>query len=107
MRSRKVDIELLRRRISRMTLVVAYARPPLIAFLRARVASDLGSPRLLLRDIICGGRDGAPLCRFTVEGDALARSFIAPLDQLSLGRTGQVARPLSWRSAPNLRQKVE
>ncbi|MBM3654867.1 MAG: hypothetical protein FJX06_19040, partial [Alphaproteobacteria bacterium] len=95
MRSRKVEIELLRRRISRMTLVVAYARPPLIAFLRAHVASDFGSPRLLVRDIICGGRDGAPLFRFTVDGDAQARSFVAPLSQLSFGRSVRLAHPLS------------
>lgn len=107
MRSRKVDIELLRRRISRTTLVVAYARPPLIAFLRGHLAPEFGSPRLLLRDILCGGRDDTPMCRFMIDGDAQARSFVAPLDQLSFGRTGQVARALSRRSRPNLRQKFE
>lgn len=107
MRSRKIDMQLLRRRISSPRRVIAYARAPLIAFLRERLVALSASPRLILTDVIDESPDHEPMCRFTVEGDGQARSFVAPLDQLSFGRTGQLARPPSRRSAPNLRQNVE
>lgn len=107
MRSRKFDMQLLRRRISSPRRVIAYARAPLIAFLRERLVALSASPRLILTDVIDGSPDHEPMCRFTVEGDGQERSFVAPLDQLSFGRTGQVTRPLSRRSAPNLRQHIQ
>lgn len=107
MRSRKFDMQLLRRRIASPRRVIAYARAPLIVFLRERLVALSASPRLILTDVIDGSPDHEPMCRFMVDGDAQARSFVAPLSQLSFGRIGQVMRPLSRRSAANLRQNVE
>jgi hypothetical protein len=99
MRSRKFDMQLLRRRISSPRRVIAYARAPLIAFLRERLVALSASPRLILTDVIDGSSDHEPMCRFTVDGDAQARSFVAPLSQLSFGRSVRLARSLCAKPA--------
>jgi hypothetical protein len=95
MRSRKIDMDLLRRRISRTRGVVAYARAPLVAFLRGRLVSLSASPRLILTGVTEGGTERELMCRFIVEGDGQGRSFVAPLSQLSFGRDGQFSHALS------------
>lgn len=95
MRSRKINMDLLLRRISRTRGVVAYARAPLVAFLRERLASCSASPRLMLTGVIDGGSDHEPMFRFTVEGDGQERSFVTPLSQLSFCREGQFSHALS------------
>lgn len=107
MRSRKVDSELLSRRISRTRRVVAYARAPLVAFLRGRLAPLSASPRLILTGVIDGVPDHEPMCRFTVEGDGQGRTFVAPLSQLSFGRDDQFSHALSRKSRIDYRQRSE
>lgn len=107
MRSRNIDIQLLRRRISSPRRMIAYARAPLIVFLRERLVTLSASPRLILMDVIDGSPDHEPMFRFTVEGDGQRRSFVAPLSQLSFGRSVRLAHPLFRRSAPNLRQHIQ
>ena len=111
MRSRKIDMELLRRRISRARRVVAYARAPLIVFLRDRLVLLSASPRLILTGVIDDGPDNEPMCRFTVEGDEQGRSFVAPLSQVSFGRAGCPPHPFSHihslAGASDLRQRSE
>lgn len=95
MRFRKIDMDLLRRRISRTRRVVACARAPLVAFLRDRHVLLSASPRLILTGVIDDGSEHEPMCRFIVEGDGRERSFVAPLSQLSFGRNGQFSHALS------------
>lgn len=68
-------------------------RAPPIGFLRERFVALSASPRLILTDVIDGSPDHEPMFRFTVDGDAQARSFVAPLSQLSFGRSVRLARP--------------
>lgn len=105
MRSRNIDMQLLRRRISRARRVLAYARAPLIAFLRDRLVSLPALPRLMLSGVIDGGPEHEPMCRFTIEGNAQGRSFVVPLSQLSLGRDNQFSNALSRESRIDFRQR--
>lgn len=107
MRSRKIELRQLRQRISGPRRVVAYARAPLIAFLRDRLVSLPSPPRLMLSGVIDGGPDHEPMCRFTIEGDEQGRSFVVPLSQLSLGRDNQFSNALSRNSRIDCRPRAE
>jgi len=103
MPSREADVDFLRLRVLRTKRVVAYARPPLIEFLRERVGAIPTSPRLILKDIISRGPGREAICHFMVEGDRHMRSFFAPLIQLSLGpkqRSGRNHKRRSRQSGP-------
>lgn len=107
MRSKEIDVQLLRRQILRAAPVLAYARPPLDEFLRANIGAIRASPRLILKNIIDGGCDYGLMCRFTIEGDRQARSFVAPLNQLSLGRESRAASPLARGSRLGTPQRMD
>lgn len=107
MRSRKIDIRLLRQRISGPRRVVAYARAPLTAFLRDRLVRLPASSRLILMNVIDGGSDHEPMCRFIVEADGQERSFVAPLSQFSFGRDGQSSCAFSRKSRIDCQQRSE
>jgi hypothetical protein len=44
------------------------------------------------------------MCQFTIEGDASARIFVAPLTQLALNRRHPAAREAAKAIAPRLRK---
>lgn len=100
MRLHEVDLERFRRRIFRAPPVVAHARPPLNVFLQTRIGPISAAPRLILSDVLDGGPNHGPMCRFTIDGDREKRSFVAPLDHLSFGRQVRLMSLPSRRSRP-------
>ncbi len=77
----------------RLTLPrTAHARPTLIDFLRARGVTARGAPRLVVVDVFDAGEPFGLMCRFQIGDDLHASSFVAPLAQVALDRSRQLAR---------------
>jgi hypothetical protein len=66
--------------------LLAHARPPLIASLRARGVIARAAPRLIILDVFDAGDAGGLMCRFALAEDGDAASFVAPFAQVALAR---------------------
>lgn len=75
----------------------AHARPPLIAFLRARGVIGRGAPRLVILDAFDAGEASGLMCRFAIAGEVERRAFVTPLAQLALDRCRAAALDSSLR----------
>lgn len=82
-------------RLSRTLPIVAYPRPPLLAYLATQGVSGGRAPRLSVVDIFSAGDPKAAMCRFSVLGDERACSFVVPLKQITFGRKHPATRALA------------
>ncbi len=82
----------------------ARARQPLLGYLQSKRVIDSTSPKLRVVNVFLNGYDGNIMCRFAIEGDAGARTFVAPLMQLVLNRRHPAAREAAKAIAPRRRK---
>lgn len=54
-----------------------------MAYLKSTRVIGSTSPTLRVVDVFLNNGDGSIMCQFTIEGDAIALSFVAPLTQLA------------------------
>jgi hypothetical protein len=85
-------------RMRRVLPVSAYPRPQLQAFLLTRGAVRGAAPKLSILDVFRGDDQSGPLCRFTISGDKVAETFVAPLSQVSIDRRFLFARRHAGRT---------
>jgi hypothetical protein len=82
-------------RLRRALPIVAYPRPPLLAFLLGRGVATQGAPKLSVVDVFEGGDGHGLMCRFALCGAPDAHSFVAPLSQLALDRRHPLRKRLA------------
>jgi hypothetical protein len=79
----------------------AHARQPLLGYLQSRQIIGSTSPRLRIINVFPSDHSENIMCQFTIEGDANARVFVAPLTQLALDRRHPAAREALKAIAPS------
>jgi hypothetical protein len=78
----------------------AHARQPLLGYLQSTQIIGSTSPRLRIVNVFPNDHGENIMCQFTIDGDASARIFVAPLTQLALNRRHPSAREAAKAIAP-------
>jgi hypothetical protein len=82
----------------------AHARQPLLGYLQSTQIIGSTSPRLRIINVFPNDHGENIMCQFTIDGDASARIFVAPLTQVALNRRHPAAREAAKAIAPRRRK---
>jgi hypothetical protein len=82
-------------RLRRTLPIRSYPRQALLDYLFAIGVSGRGAPRLSVIDVFDGGTAHGVMCRVSVFGDQSTRTFVVPLEQISLNRHHTLARKIT------------